>query len=255
MREHATEQDLRRVALIAGGSGAIGGAVAGMLAARGDIVAVGYRSEREAAVARAGQLQAEHGIPALAVPLDVRDRASIDAAVQVLLEQHGRVDILVNAAGITGDRMLSKLTAADFDDVLQVNLKGAFLLMQAVLPAMRRGQYGRIVNITSYAGIQGRIGQTAYAASKAALIGLTKTAALEEIAHGITINAVAPSVTESKLTAQLAAEATARLLQKIPLGRMQTPEEAAGLIAWLTAEGAGTISGQVFTGDNRQYGW
>lgn len=255
LRGDGSEQQTRRVALIAGGSGAIGGAVAEQLAARGDIAAIGYVSEREAAFAKAEGLQAKYGVPAHALPLDVRDRASLDAAVQMLLETYGRLDILVNAAGITRDRMLSKLTGEDFDEVLQVNLKGAFSLMQAVLPAMRQQRDGRIVHITSYAGIHGRIGQSAYAAAKAALIGLTKAAALEEISYGITVNAVAPSVTESKMTAQLTAEATERLLQKIPLGRMQTPEEAAGLITWLTSEGAGTISGQVFAGDNRQYGW
>ncbi|ARU60438.1 hypothetical protein CBW65_04655 [Tumebacillus avium] len=250
-----SEQQTRRVALIAGGSGAIGSAVAEQLAARGDIAVIGYVSAPEAAFAKAEELQAKYGVPAHAVALDVRDRAALDAAVRMLLEKYGRLDVLVNAAGITRDRMLSKLTGEDFDEVSAVNLKGAFSLMQAILPAMRQQSYGRIVHITSYAGIHGRIEQSAYAATKAALIGLTKAAALEELPYGITVNAVAPSVTESKMTAQLTAEATERLLQKIPLGRMQTPEEAAGLITWLTSEGAGTISGQVFAGDNRQYGW
>ncbi|MCX7569477.1 SDR family NAD(P)-dependent oxidoreductase [Tumebacillus sp. DT12] len=239
----------RRVALITGGSGAIGGAVAERLAKRGTDVYIGYFSQESKARALAERLQ---GTP---LCLDAADKISIRQAVGTVLATSGRLDILVHSAGITGDRMMSKLTPDDFGQVLDVNVTGAFHLLQAVLPTMRAQGYGRIVHITSYAALHGRTGQTAYAASKAALIGLTKAAALEEIEHGITVNAYAPSVTESAMTDGLTAEARHRLLQAIPLGRMQTPAEAAALIAWLTAAEAGTVSGQVFSGDTRQNGW
>lgn len=239
----------RRVALIIGGSGAIGGAVAERLAERGIEVYIGYFSHENEARALAERLQARP------LFINTADKISIRHAVETVLAQSGRLDILVHAAGITGDRMMSKLTSDDFGRVLDVNVTSAFHLLQAALPAMRAQGYGRIVHVTSYAALHGRTGQTAYAASKAALIGLTKAAALEEIGHGITINAYAPSVTESAMTGGLTEEARHRLMQAIPLGRMQTPEEAAALIAWLTAEEAGTVSGQVFSGDTRQNGW
>lgn len=243
------EHPLRRVALITGGSGAIGGAVAERLAERGMDVYIGYFSNEKKARALAERLQAAP------LFLNTADKMSIRQAIESMLAQSGRLDVLVHAAGITGDRMMSKLTADEFAQVLDVNVTSAFHLLQAVLPAMRTQGYGRIVHITSYAALHGRTGQTAYAASKAALIGLTKAAAMEEIGHGITVNAYAPSVTESAMTDGLPEEARHRLLQAIPLGRMQTAGEAAALIAWLTAEEAGTVSGQVFSGDTRQNGW
>jgi len=201
----------------------------------------------------AGRLTERCGIEAWAVELDVRDRTGVERAVQSVLERHGRLDLLVYCTGVALDRMLPNLEPEAFTLSLDVNVSGAFRLLQAVLPVMRRQRYGRIVHVTSYAGIQGRAGQSAYAAAKAALIGLTKSAALEEIASGITVNAYAPSVTESPMTGSLSPAARERLLAQIPLGRMQTPREAAAGILWLLSEEAGSVTGQVLIGDSRIY--
>jgi 3-oxoacyl-[acyl-carrier protein] reductase len=245
----------RRVALIAGGAGAIGRATAERLARRGVDVAIGYWEGRERAQVHAARLQDSFDVTARPVRLDASDPASIREAVAEAASWSGRLDILVYASGIARDKGLVRLSEAEFDEVMEVNLSGAFRLIREVLPLMRARRYGRIVTVTSYAGMQGRAGQAAYAASKAALIGLTKTVALEEIGQGITANAVAPSVTVSPMTEGLKEAERERLLEAIPLGRMQTPEEAAALIDWLASEEAATVSGQVFQADSRRYGW
>jgi len=259
MREQHKEdnrvQRTGRVALITGGSGAIGGATAERLAARGDDLIIAYKSNRERAEDYAKYIADTYAVQTISLPLDVTDRASVQQAVQTVSESWKRLDILVHCAGVTRDKLLVQMREQDFAEAIEVNVTGAFRLMQATLPIMRRAGYGRIVTVTSYAGIQGRSGQSAYAAGKAALIGLTKTVALEEIGYGITANAVAPSVTESAMTEALSAAERERLVASIPLGRMQTPHEAANIIEWLTSEGAGTVSGQVFMADSRTYGW
>lgn len=256
MREvHRAGKQTGRVALITGGSGAIGGAVAERLAARGDHVIITYRSNRAGAEDYAKYLQDTYAVGTESLPLDVTQQESVQRAVQTVVGAWKRLDILVHCAGVTQDKLLVQMREQDFAAAIDVNVTGAFRLIQATLPIMRQVGYGRIVTVTSYAGIQGRSGQAAYGASKAALIGLTKTVALEEIGHGITANSVAPSVTESAMTERLTASQRERLLADIPLGRMQTPDEAAGIIDWLTSEGAGTVSGQVFMADSRTYGW
>jgi 3-oxoacyl-[acyl-carrier protein] reductase len=244
-----------RVALVTGGSGAIGGAVAEKLASRGVSVMLGYHANRDKAMELAERLRSRYSVEISPLHLDVRDGSSIRAAVAEVIAQAQRLDILVHAAGITRDKLLMQTAESDFDACIDSNVTSAFRLLQAVVPTMREQRYGRIVMLTSYAAIHGRAGQSAYAASKAALIGLTKAAALEEIAHGITINAVAPSVTQSAMTDALTMGEQARLMSRIPLGRMQTADEAAGLIDWLTSEQAATVSGQVLMTDTRQYGW
>lgn len=244
-----------RVAWVTGGSGAIGGAVAEQLAARGVRVLLGYCSNRELAFSKAEHLQRTYGIEVVPIQSDLTNRHSIHAAMGEIVERTQRLDILVHAAGSTRDKLLLQMREADFAECLDVNVTSGFHLLQAVIPTMQRQCYGRIVMITSYAGIQGRAGQAAYSASKAALIGLVKSAALEMIEHGITINAVAPSVIESAMTNALTDTERERLQAAIPLGRMQTPDETAGLIDWLTGEQAGAISGQVLMADTRRYRW
>jgi 3-oxoacyl-[acyl-carrier protein] reductase len=229
--------------------------VAERLARRGDHVVIGYHSRGEKAREYAKRLHETYDIQTHCVRLDMTDKDSIKQTVDRIERDFSRLDILVHAAGVTRDKLLVGMKASDFDEVIDVHLKGAFLLLQAVVPLMRQRGYGRIVNVTSYAGIRGRSGQAAYGAAKAALIGLTKTVALEEIAYGITANCVAPSVTESAMTEHLSIKEREQLVAAITLGRMQTPEEAAGMIEWLTSEGAGTISGQVLMADTRTYGW
>lgn len=252
--QHASA-NTNRVAWVTGGSGAIGGAVAEQFAARGVRVMLGYGSNRDLAVAQAEHLKSTYGTEVQHIHSDIRDRLSIHEATNEILKRTQRIDILVHAAGITRDKLMLHMREADFTECLDVNVTSGFHLLQAVLPTMQQQHYGRIVMITSYAGVHGRAGQAAYAASKAALIGLTKSTALEMIEHGITINAVAPSVIQSAMTDSLTDAERMRLLEAIPLGRMQSPDETARLIDWLTSEQSGTISGQLFTVDTRPSGW
>ncbi|MBL0385509.1 SDR family oxidoreductase [Tumebacillus sp. ITR2] len=245
----------RRVALITGASGAIGGAVAERLAQRGEDVFLAYRSHRELAEQRAAYLRETYAIQAEALPLDLLDRDATHLAVRRILDSRGRLDILVHCAGMARDKLLIQTKDSDFDESLHLHTTAMFRLLQACLPTMRNHRFGRIVALTSYAALHGRAGQSAYAASKAALIGLVKSAALEELPYGITINAVAPSVTESAMTNALTDSEQASLLAQIPLQRMQTPEEASALVEWLTTDSAATLSGQVFAADNRMYRW
>ncbi|PWK16193.1 SDR family NAD(P)-dependent oxidoreductase [Tumebacillus permanentifrigoris] len=245
----------RRVALITGASGAIGAAIAEQLARRGDDVWLAYHRNGEKAERLAQHLQATYETSATALPLNLLDRPAMHQALARILTAHGRLDILIHCAGVTRDKLLIQTGASDFDDSLELHVTALYRLLQACLPSMRAHHYGRIVALTSYAALHGRTGQSAYAASKAALIGLVKAAALEEIAHGITVNAVAPSVTASAMTDALTDSEQARLLHQIPLGRMQTPAEAAALVEWLTSEPAGTVSGQVLAADNRTHRW
>ncbi|KEO84059.1 SDR family oxidoreductase [Tumebacillus flagellatus] len=249
------ESGKKRIALVTGASGAIGGAVAELLAQRGEDVYLGYRSQRESAEARAAYLRETYAVQAVALPLELLDRESIRRAVQQIHEQSGRLDILVHSAGVARDKLLIQTQERDFDESLEIHTASLFRLLQACLPVMRSHRYGRIVAFTSYAALHGRAGQSAYAASKAALIGLIKAAALEEIPHGITLNAVAPSVTESAMTDALSNSERARLLAAIPIGRMQTSAEAARLAVWLTSQEASSISGQVLEADTRMHRW
>lgn len=247
--------EIKRVALITGASGAIGVSVARFLAKSVEVLYLGYRKNFESVEQLASTLDREMGVRAHPLPLDLLDRQAGRQAVEQILSERGRLDILVHCAGVARDTLLIQTKEADFADALEVHVSALFRLLQASLPAMRRQGYGRIVAFTSYAGVNGRAGQSAYSASKAALIGLVKAAALEEIEHGITINAIAPSVTDSAMIAQLTEAQQVKLLQQIPLGRTQSPAEAAALVEWLVAEGAASISGQVLTPDNRTHRW
>ena len=191
----------------------------------------------------------ELGVRAVVLRADVADAAACDAMVAQVLEQLGRLDILVNNAGITRDGLMLRMPEADWDAVLDTNLKGAFHCMRAAYKTMMRQKSGRVVNISSVVGLRGNAGQTNYSASKAGLIGLSKSLAKELGGRGVTVNAVAPGYIATDMTAALPDAAREAMLAAIPAGRPGTPEDVAAAVAFLASEEAGYITGQVLQVD------
>ena len=226
-----------------GASQGIGRACAQALAQAGATVVLAARNEVKLAEAVA-EIEASGG-QAAAFPLDVASEESIKAGAKAVLERFGKVEILVNNAGITRDGLMMAMKRADWDNVLGTNLTGAFLLTQAVLRPMLKNRWGRIVNISSVVGRTGQAGQVNYAASKAGLIGMTRSLAREVASRGITVNAVAPGYIETPMTAALDAQQRAAILAQIPLGRVGTDAEIAQSIVFLASYAAGYITGHV----------
>ncbi len=240
-----------RIALVTGASQGIGRACAVELARRGRTVALAARNlERLGEVCR----EIEHaGGKARAFPLDVSSEESIKACVRSVLAQFGRIEILVNNAGITRDGLAMRMKRADWEDVLSTNLTGAFLLTQAAMPSLLKTRWGRVINITSVVGEMGQAGQANYAASKAGLIGLTKSIARELASRSITVNAVAPGYIETAMTAVLNDEQKAAMSAHIPLGRPGTDVEIAHAVAFLASEEAGYITGHTLDVNGGMY--
>jgi 3-oxoacyl-[acyl-carrier protein] reductase len=232
-----------KTAFITGGSQGIGRACALVLAEAGANVAVGGRS-RDKLTAAAEEIRAL-GRKALAVPLDVSDPAQVKAAFAEYSREFGRLDILVNNAGVTKDTLLLRMKAEDWDSVLDTNLKGAFLCTQEAIKLMLRQRYGRIINISSVVGHTGNAGQANYVASKAGLEGLTKSVAQEVASRNITVNAIAPGFVGTAMTEVLPEAAKAKLIERIPLGRMGADREIAYGVRFLASDEAGYITGQV----------
>jgi len=230
-----------KIALVTGASQGIGRACALELARAGATVALAARNiEKLDAVA--AEISAEGGT-AKAYALDVSSEESIKAAAKAVLGDHGGVHVLVNNAGITKDGLALRMRLADFEDVLRTNLTGAFLLTQAVISSMMKARWGRVINITSVVGETGAAGQANYAASKAGLLGLTKSLAREFASRGITVNAVAPGFIQTAMTDALTEEQKAGILAQIPLARYGTDADIAAAVAYLASDGAGYITG------------
>ncbi|MBE3595843.1 MAG: 3-oxoacyl-[acyl-carrier-protein] reductase [Hydrogenibacillus sp.] len=233
-----------RVALISGASRGIGRAIARALAEDGLIVLVGYATNAERAEALVREIEARGGTAA-AVSVDVRDPKAAEAAVETALERFGRLDVLVNNAGITRDQLLIRMKEDDWSLVLTTNLTGAFYLTKAAARPMMKARYGRIINIASVVARLGNVGQANYVSAKAGLIGLTKATALELAPRGITVNAVAPGFITTDMTEALDAAVKEELLRRIPLGAFGTPEDVAEAVRFLASDAARYITGQV----------
>ncbi len=237
-----------KVALVTGASRGIGRAVALELARRGAKVAVNYHANANAAEQVVSEIIGGGG-QAFAVQADVSDEAQVAAMVKAVTDTLGRIDILVNNAGITRDNLVMRMKAEDFDMVLTTNLRSAWLCAKAVTRSMVKQRSGRIINVTSISGIIGQSGQTNYSASKAGLIGLTKSLAREIASRGITVNAVAPGFVLTDLTRDLPEDLTVQLLPLIPLGRWGDVQDVANAVAFLASDDAAYITGHVLTVD------
>jgi 3-oxoacyl-(acyl-carrier-protein) reductase len=234
-----------RVALVTGGTKGIGKAICLHLAQQGARLACLYGHDREAALAF-HKTFVECGFRGDIFQCDVGDAERVHATVELVASLHDRIDILVNNAGITADRTVLKMALEDWERVLRTNLFSAFAVSQAVLPHMAARQYGRIVNVSSVIGLSGNIGQANYAASKAGLIGFTKSLALETARKGITVNAVAPGFVKTEMTEKIPPDILQKILDRIPIRRLAEPEEVARVVAFLAHEASGSITGQVY---------
>ena len=237
-----------KAAIVTGGSRGIGRAIALKLASEGTDVAVCSRTSGAAEVV-AAEIE-KLGVRALAERTDVSDSGQAEALVKAAQQIFGRLDILVNNAGVTRDGLLMRMKEDDWDVVLNTNLKGAYNCSKAAVRPMMKARWGRIVNITSVVGITGNAGQANYAASKAGLVGFTKSMARELASRNITVNAVAPGlVSDTGMTSDLDDETVARMMSQVPAGRPGTPREVADAVAFLASEAAAYVTGHVLAVD------
>jgi 3-oxoacyl-[acyl-carrier protein] reductase len=235
-----------QVALVTGASRGIGRSIALALADAGATVVVNYANSPQAAEAVVAEISAAGG-KAWAHQANVADEEQVEAMIKAVLEREGRLDVLVNNAGITRDGLLMRMKSSDWQSVIDLNLSGVFLCTRAVSRAMLKARRGRIINITSVVGLMGNPGQANYSAAKAGVIGLTRSSAAEFASRGVTVNAVAPGFIATDMTKELDSEA---IVRAIPLGRMGQPEEVAGAVRFLAADPAAAyMTGQVLQVD------
>jgi 3-oxoacyl-[acyl-carrier protein] reductase len=237
-----------RVAVVTGGAQSIGRAIVDRIAKAGvDIVIADIQLEK--AQASAKEVAAATGRRVIALPVDVSSTSSAAEMIEQAIAQMGRVDILVNNAGTTRDNLILRMDESDWDKVLDINLKGAWNCSKAIIRAMMKARYGRIVNMASVSGLAGQAGQTNYSASKAGLIGFTKALAREVASRGITVNAVAPGFVPTALTQDLPPDLKDALMKMIPVGRWGTTDEIAYAVEFLAADEAAYITGHVLSVD------
>lgn len=237
-----------KIALVTGAAKGIGRAIALALAAEGATVVVNYNGSKERAEQVVEEIKAL-GVDGVAYQCNVADTQAADAMIKDVIKTYGRLDILVNNAGITRDNLIMKMTEEDFDAVINANLKGCFNTIKAVSRQMLKQRSGRIINITSVSGILGNAGQANYAASKAGIIGLTKTMARELASRGITVNGIAPGFVDTDMTKVLSDSVKEEATAQIPLGRFGKPEDIANMAAYLASDKAAYITGQIISVD------
>jgi len=241
-----------KVALVTGASRGIGRATVKALAARGARVFVNYHANAEAAASVVAEIQADGGT-AESVAFDVADSKAVDAAVSDIAKRAARLDIVVANAGIAKDGLLMRAKDDDLQQMLDVNVRGSLALARSAIKPMLRARRGRIVFISSVIGEMGNVGQTAYAASKAALLGMTKSLARELGSRGITVNAVTPGLVDTDMTARIDDEMRAKIVAQIPLGRFGAPEDVASAVVYLCSDEAGYVTGHVLRVNGGMY--
>ena len=237
-----------KVAIITGAGRGIGKAIAERLASEGADVVI-CDVDKEAAERAAEEIRSKYSVKAIAISADVANEGDVNSMVEETIKNFGRVDFLINNAGITRDSLLLRMSEEEWDKVIAVDLKSVFLCTRAVIRHMMRQRFGRIVNISSVIGLRGNVGQANYASAKAGIIGFTKSAARELAGRNITVNAVAPGYIQTEMTERLPQEVKEEMLKQVPLGRPGLPDDVAGVVAFLCSEDASYITGEIIRVD------